>query len=266
MKQITAINFNNLRNDEFLGLQSEGVKFAKAITEKDMQQSITAYEKSLLALEEFLKASVTESKAKLAAQLDSERNTIYSSCRKVAQASTNFPDAEAAETGAKIWKVFSENPSPTRINQAQSTGILKNIIAGLKIIDNEKLEACGFKVWLDKLETVNNQYIEADMARFTERGQRELDQGKRLRAECAEAYKFVALAATVKAAAGNEACNQFVESMNAAVLAKKQQVSIRKARPKQSSDPGDNNASDLGATTAQPAQHNSVTAGVNNAA
>lgn len=273
MKQITSIAFTTLRNDEFLGLQSEGVKFAKAITDKEIQKAITDYETAVQNLASFLEASITESAAKQAGKLDSERNEVYMACRRVAQASTCFPDAAAAETGALIWKVFSESPNPSRINQAQSSGILMNIIQGLKNIGDEKLEACGFKVWLDKLETANNQFMEADMARFSEQGKKEFEYTRKLRAACVEAYKVMIAAATFKAAAGSESCNQFLESLNAAVVAKKSQIKARKGRAKQKTDVANttnaatvNAADNAEAVNAAPTTDNASTVGVANAA
>ncbi|MCQ2107540.1 MAG: DUF6261 family protein [Fibrobacter sp.] len=276
MKNMTIINFPSLRNDEFLGLHTEGVKYAKAVTDTEIQQAATDYETAVQNLGDFLKASITETAASLAKNLDEERNKIYVACRNVAKAAARIPDASAAETGALICKIFSESPSPLNNNQVQSTGIILNIIQGIKDIEAEKLEACGFKEWLERLESVNNKFVEADMARFSESGSRELEHCKKLRAACVEAYNVMVGAATFKAAAGSESCKVFLESMDAAVVAKKQQVKIRRER--KNNEQGENgkpanNATDNAAVNtenaadnAAPTTDNASTVGVENAA
>lgn len=230
MARIAAINFRNLRNGEFRFFHVEGVDFAKAITDEDLLPAIEAYESAVQELSNYLESSILESSAKKVQDLDHERNSVYMACRKVAKACVKFPDESAAETGALIWKVFDVNPSPIHLNQAQSTNVLLNIVNGLKNVDEEKLVACGFKVWLDKLESVNNQFIAFDEMRISERAQRELELGKRLRGACIEAYETLICAASFKAVNGSESCKNFLVQMNAAVLEKRQQVRTRKLR------------------------------------
>ncbi|MCQ2109158.1 MAG: DUF6261 family protein [Fibrobacter sp.] len=265
MTQITAIKFTNFRNGEFRALHTEGVDFAKAITDKDVKQVVAAYEKSVQDLSEFMEASILETTASLVKKLDADRNEIYKSCRRVAQASMNFPDAEAAATGAQIWKVFSENPSPINMNQAQSTDVLLNIVNGLKNIGDEKLTACGFKVWLDKLEEVNNQFIATDETRISERAQKELEQGKKLRAACYDAYYAVVNAASYKAFEGSESCKAFLEAMTTAIHEKCQQVKARAVR-KYNKKKAAENAANEAANEAAPTTDSVSTVGVENAA
>lgn len=236
---ITSITFSALRNDEFYGLLSEGLTLAKAITDKEIQKAVTDFEAAIKNLSDFLEASITANAERQARDLDAERNTIYKACRKVANASRSIPDASAAETGALIWKVFDESPSPIRMNQAQSTGALLNIIQGIKKIDEEKLVACGFKEWLDRLEDVNTRYMNADMVRFSERSKREVENCKNLRIACVDAYNVIVGAAYFKAANGSEPCITFLESMDKAVVAKKLQLKIRRERKKKNT-PEDN--------------------------
>ena len=271
MKKIHNLYANSLRNDEFYGLFSEGVNLAKSITDKEAKQAIADYEESVKNLGRFLEMNLDESAEHQASKLDSMRNSIYVSCRRVAQGYLNFPDQEKAEICANIWKIFNKNPNPLRLNQAQSSGAILNVIQAVRDLGDEELEAIGFKIWIDKLEEVNSKFIDADMERFTERGKRELKQGRKLREACYEAFSVVATAAALKAASGSESCITFIDSMNAAIDAKKRQVKVRsKARPKSSADSGSNSnpgeSADNGEVIAQPAQHNSVTARVENAA
>ncbi|SHK64611.1 DUF6261 family protein [Fibrobacter sp. UWEL] len=236
MKTINAIAFRNLRNDEFYGIHSEAVDFAKAITDKTVLPLITSYEASVKELSNFLETNLSETAARQASELDAERNKYYASCRNTARSLQNFPDETAAANGAKIWKAFEENASPIGLNQAQSTGIILNIIQTLRNLGDDILESCGFKVWLDKLEEINNQFQEADRKRFTEKALHELEQGKRLRQACVEAFNLLAAMATVKSSLGDEACSNFIDNMNAAISAKKIQLKLRKERSKQGTD------------------------------
>lgn len=224
---ITSISFTLLHNKEFMGLHSEGVNLAKAITDKDVQKAVAEYEKSVTALSEFMKASFADSMEKKAHDLDAERNNIYMASRKVANAITRIPDASIAETGEQIWRLFDSTPSPIRANQAESTGIFDSIVMGLKEIEEEKLVACGFKEWLERLETANRQFMEADLARFSERCQKEIENCRILRAACIKAYNVLVGAAFFKAAEGNESCSNFLDRMDKIVIAKKVQVKMR---------------------------------------
>lgn len=232
MKKIKNITTKTLRNDEFYGLFSEGLNLAKSITDIEAQQAIAAYETSIKELAKFLETDLSESAEHMASLLNTKRNSVYISCRRVAQGFLNFPDKEQTETCAKIWKIFSESPNPTRLNQAQSTGVILNIVQGIRKIGDESLNAVGFKIWIESLAQLNDEFMEMDMARFAERGNREQDHGKKLRIACYEAFTVVAAAATLKAASGSESCITFIDSMNAAIAAKKLQVKIRQSRPK----------------------------------
>lgn len=238
MKKIHNLYANSLRNDEFYGLFSEGVNLAKSITDKEAKQAIADYEESVKNLGRFLEMNLDESAEHQASKLDSMRNSIYVSCRRVAQGYLNFPDQEKAEICANIWKIFNKNPNPLRLNQAQSSGAILNVIQAVRDLGDEELEAVGFKIWIDKLEEVNSKFIDADMERFTERGKRELKQGRKLREACFEAFSLVAAAATLKAAAGSESCINFIDAMNCAIDAKKRQVKSRsKPRTKKNTAP-----------------------------
>lgn len=270
MKKINAITTRTLRNAEFLGLFSEGLKQAKTITDMEAQQAIAAYEVAVNNLAGFLETSINESTERIASQLNAKRNTVFASCRMVARASQNYPDSEKARICAKIWKVFEESPNPRHLNQAQATGAILNVIHAIRDLGDESLEAVGFKIWIDSLADANDKFVEADMARFTERGQRELELGKKLRSACYEAFSIVAAAATLKAASGSKSSIAFIDSMNATIDAKKQQVKSRsKAHPKSCADSGSSNTGETaanGEVIAQPASHNSVTARVGYAA
>ncbi|MCQ2108859.1 MAG: DUF6261 family protein [Fibrobacter sp.] len=273
MKMITSITFSLLHNDEFKGLHSEGVNLAKAITDKDVQKAVAEYESSVNALSEFLKASFTDSMEKKAHDLDIERNDIYVASRKVAMAATKIPDASVAEIGEQISKLFDSTPSPIKANQAESTGIFDSIIQGLKVFDEEKLAACGFKEWAERLETANRQFMEADLARFSKRCQKEIENCKILRAACIKAYNILVGAAFFKAAEGSESCSNFLECMDKLVIAKKVQLKMRqkpkkkeKAENAATTEATETAANNEAANNAAPTTDNDSTVGVENAA
>lgn len=230
MKNITAINFKNLRNNEFRSIMEDSVKFAKDIAEEDITASVTAFERTVSEYGEFLETSVEESLARRASVLDAERTAVYSSCKKVAKALTNIPDAGVSETGTQIWRVFESVPDPRGRNQSESTGIILKVVESLKNIDTEKLNTSGFATWLTKLESANSKYTEADRERNSERGRRELEHGKKLREACTEGYRVLVAVITAKAVTGDAHCEDFIDRMNGVISAKKVQLKIRKGR------------------------------------
>lgn len=240
MKTINAITYNRLRNDEFFGLLSHGATLAKAISEKDLQAPINAFSNAVKTLGEFLETSFAESAATQAGLMDKERNAVYSSCKRVAQGSLDYPDEAQASVWAQVWRVISESPNPLNFNQVQSTGIYLNLVNALHKIGDESLESVGFKVRLDQLEEANGKFMESYNARLTERGKHELEQTKKLRATCQEEFnKFIALA-TYKAAEGSAACNTFIDSMNEAIDVKKSQLKARSgAKAKKPPEPAE---------------------------
>lgn len=250
---INSISYRLLRNNEFFGLHSQGVTFARELAEKDLQATIAAYESSVKELGEFLEASFTESSETQAKLMDKDRNAVYVSCKRVAQGSLDFPDAAIANVWAQVWRVLSESQNPLNLNQVQSTGVYLNLVSALRKIGDEALDSIGFKVRLDQLEQANLRYMEADNARLTDRGKRELEVAKKLRDACLAAYGKLVLAVNYKASIGNEPCLAFVHKMNEAIDGKKAQVKARTTRSKKKTE-----ASAQGAAPAQevaPAQH-----------
>lgn len=230
MKNITSINFKTLRNDEFRSIMNDGVQFAKAITNDDAKDIIASFEVSVNAFGDFLETNVEDSLERVASGLDSERNAIYASCKKVAKALLNYPDESIAEVGTQIWRVFNKAPDPRGLNQSQSTGVILGVIESLANIDAAKLKTCGFKVWMEKLVIANDKYMDADRARNSERGKRELEQGKKLRESCTEAYRIVSAYATAKAALGDTTCANFIDCINGVISSKKVQLKSRKRK------------------------------------
>lgn len=270
MKTINAMTFKNLRNDEFYGLFCQGVKFAREISEKDLQASINGLDSVVKELGEFLETSFAESSETLASQLDKERNAVYLSCKRVARGSVDYPDEAQAAVWAQVWRVIDESPNPLCNNQVQSTGIFLNLIASLRRIGDEALESVGFKVRLDQLEEVNAKFMDADNVRLTERGKRELELTKKLRTACMEAFDKLVLDVTYKASNGSAACGTFIDSMNEAIDVKKAQVKARSAaKPKKKDDSKNaaNSAADAAeAANAAPTSDNASSVGVENAA
>lgn len=270
MKTINAITYNRLRNDEFFGLLSHGVTLAREITEKDLQSPINAFAAAVKELGEFLETSFAESAAAQAGLMDKERNSVYSSCKRVSQGSLDYPDEAQAAVWAQVWRVISESPNPLTNNQVQSTGIYLNLISALRKIGDDALESVGFKVRLDQLEAANSKFMECYNARLTERGQRELEHTRKLRDASLEAFNKLVALATYKEAEGSAACGTFIDSMNEAIDVKKAQVKARSAaKPKKKDDSKNaaNSAADAAeAANAAPTTDNASSVGVENAA
>lgn len=227
MKTTTAINFNILRNEEFLSIMNDCLQFAKAIADDEAKSIIAFFETTVNDFGNHLETSTVDSLDKVAGKLNAKRSAIFASCKKVAKALLNYPDESISETGQQICRVFNKVPNPHNLNQSQSTGVILGVIESLENIDAANLEACGFKIWKEKLVMANDEYMEADRARNSERGKRELELDKKLRKACREAYRVVSAYAVAKAALGDTTCEDFVDCVNGVVGAKKTQLKSR---------------------------------------
>ena len=159
--KIHALNYRTLRNEEFLGLHKYFVEQTASITSEEIRKSIEAYRTSVTEYANLIEVSVDESAARAVSRLDSERNAAYSSCRNFAKSLKSLADSGVVATGERLRKIFAENADPTRLNQDQSTGTFTNLINTLKEIGDDKLSACGFKPWLENLESKHNEYLTA---------------------------------------------------------------------------------------------------------
>lgn len=156
MMKINTICYNRLRNDEFLGLHKNVVELTESIKGEEIRPSIEAYRKAVTEYANLIEVSVDESAASIVSRLDKERNAAYAACRNFAKSLRSLADKDVVATGERLRKIFAENADPFYLNQDQSTGVFTNIVNSLKAIDDAKLDACGFKPWLENLEKKNN--------------------------------------------------------------------------------------------------------------
>ena len=155
MMKINTICYSRLRNDEFLGLHQNIVELTASITGEEIRPSIEAYRKAVTEYANLIEVSVDESAASIVSRLDKERNAAYAACRNFAKSLKSLADKDVVATGERLRKIFAENADPFYLNQDQSTGVFTNIVNTLKAIDDAKLDACGFKPWLENLEKKN---------------------------------------------------------------------------------------------------------------
>ncbi len=238
MMKINTICYNRLRNDEFLGLHKNIVELTESIKGEEIRPSIEAYCKAVTEYANLIEVSVDESAARAVSRLDSERNAAYSSCRNFAKSLKSLADSGMVATGERLRKIFAENADPFYLNQDQSTGVFTNIVNSLKAIDDAKLDACGFKPWLENLEKKNNDYLAAVQTRNREHAARENGLTKVYRERCLDAFGIVATLAIGKATLeSDEGCTQFIKAVNSHIDQKKVHLKLRKGKGKVTKTP-----------------------------
>ena len=231
--KINTICYNRLRNYEFLGLHENIVELTASITNEEIRPSIDAYRKIVTEYANLIEVDVGETAASIAARLNKERNAAYAACRNFAKSLKSLADQDAVATGELLCKIFAENATPVYLNQDQSTGIFTNVINSLKAIDDVKLDACGFKPWLENLEKKNDDYLAAVQARNKELAAKKTGVTKVYRERCLDAFGLVATLAIGKATLENdEGCTQFIKAVNSLIDQKKVHLKLRKGKGK----------------------------------
>lgn len=233
MMKINTICYNRLRNDEFLGLHQNIVELTASITGEEIRPSIEAYRKAVTEYANLIEVSVDESAASIVSRLDKERNAAYAASRNFAKSLKSLADKDVVATGERLRKIFIENADPFYLNQDQSTGVITNIVNSLKAIGDAKLEACGFKPWLENLEKKNNDYLAAVQTRNKELAAKENGLTKVYRERCLDAFGIVATLAIGKATLeSDEGCTQFIKAVNSHIELKKAHLKLRKGKGK----------------------------------
>ncbi|SOE56176.1 hypothetical protein SAMN05720781_1051 [Fibrobacter sp. UWT3] len=237
MMKIHALNYRTLRNEEFLGLHKYFVEQTASITSEEIRKSIEAYRTSVTEYANLIEVSVDESAARAVSRLDSERNAAYSSCRNFAKSLKSLADSGVVATGERLRKIFAENADPTRLNQDQSTGTFTNLINTLKEIGDDKLSACGFKPWLENLESKHNEYLTAVQNRNKEIASKVADANKVYRERCLDGFGIVTTLAIGKATLDkDEGCIQFINAVNSHIDQKKVHLKLRKGKGKNTTE------------------------------
>ena len=233
MMKINTICYNRLRNDEFLGLHKNIVELTASITGEEIRPSIEAYRKAVTEYANLIEVDVDETAASVVSRLDKERNAAYAACRNFAKSLRSLAGKEVVATGERLRKIFTENADPFYLNQNQSTGVITNIVNSLKAIGDAKLEACGFKPWLENLEKKNNDYLAAVQTRNKELAAKENGLTKVYRERSLDAFCIVATLAIGKATLeSDDGCTQFIKAVNSHIELKKAHLKLRKGKGK----------------------------------
>lgn len=231
--KIHAFNYKTLRNEEFLGLHKNFVEQTACINSEDIRKPIEAYRTTVTEYANLIEVSVDESVGSVVSRLDRERDAAYASCRNFVKSLKSLSDSGVVATGERLRKIFAENADPTRLNQDQSTGTFTNLINTLKEIDEDKLNACGFRPWLENLESKHNEYLTAVQNRNKVISLKVIGANKVYRARCLDAFGLVTTLAIGKATLDkDEGCLQFVNAVNSQIDLKKVHLKLRKGKGK----------------------------------
>ena len=91
---------------------------------------------------------------------DDERDNVYTGFTGSLRSLTRFPDGGIAQSATKLLLITDKyGAGVARLPQRQETGVIKNIIAELRMSKNIMLlQNTGLAMWLDKLEQANNEF------------------------------------------------------------------------------------------------------------
>ena len=91
---------------------------------------------------------------------DNERDNVYTGFTGSLRSMTRFPEAIIAQSATKLLLITDKyGEGVARLPQREETGVIKNIIAELRMPENTTLlQSTGLAMWLSKLEEANTKF------------------------------------------------------------------------------------------------------------
>lgn len=231
MLVLNPLAYSRLRNDEFLGLHKLFIEKTDCLSVVSLKPFIERYANSIEDYRRFVEVNLEQTLAKNVQSLIEDRNRVYCACVNFVKSLKGHPDAGCRETGELLLQIFREYPNPIHFNQAQATGVYDKLLASLRAVDKSRVDRCGFSLWLDNLESMENAYLEATRKRGCEDSALATRKNYLLRKNCLDCFKdLVNLCVSGELMTGNAEFVEFMDSLNREIENKKVQLKIRKTR------------------------------------
>lgn len=186
MMEIQKTDFSKFLQNQDFALHSLILPEVKKLTDEHLPAVVQPYEEAFNHFDEALKTGGTSPHSKRLAELDKLRDDAYTGARAHIRNMKKHFDAEKAETAYQAEIIFERYGNPTRLAYLQEDAVLRNLITDLRTFDNaatepeedrpvvqnadgatNRLALIGLREWVDRLETVNNDF----MAVYTQRNE-----------------------------------------------------------------------------------------------
>ena len=248
-KQIEALDFNYLDQAETYQYMVDQLARAKASTPlmTKLGTEIGAWESSMQAFDVAFRRATTAGQTKVVETLDEERDTLYTGLNGTVNNATKSPIAGQKAAATELLEPFKRYDVKTGGEYQQETMRLDQLCQDLLTNYSSQLTALGITAWVEALQSKNQEFQAAMIARTNEQAGYVKSELTQLRQQMIVAYRAVVkLGNVVFIYEGDSAYATTIDQMNAEVRHYKQII----ARKGGSS--GSSNSS--GGTTPTPSQ------------
>ena len=159
---VKSINLANARLMDFYQVMSLVIGFLSKedLVALNLALEAGAFKSAFDILEKAVKQAEKTGVTEEIIAADDERDNIYTGFTGTVRNMLRFPDAEIAQSAAKLLLITNKyGSSVTRLPQREETAVLKSMVSELKNAENNVLlQKTGLTMWVDKLDESNNKF------------------------------------------------------------------------------------------------------------
>lgn len=245
-KAIQHLDLTRLRVEEDFGFQKLTIAEVDKLPLADskpgytlgLKTAVEAFRQAYGKFDDALKASATVPAAKVAAEMDAQRDESWRAMREYVKATMAYPVFDIAQTAAEVYDLFKKYGDLATLPQTEETGRLHNLLQDLSAIDSERMLAANFTTPFEHLRQCEKDFLVAAGERAAQEGAVEVGIIKQSRiaadAACRTLTDMVNALAIVN---GAEPYKPFVEPVNAHIDRMKAVLAARRTKAKNSPNP-----------------------------
>lgn len=209
MTQIKELDLGKQRQEESFGFHALASAETAKCSDEKIKPLQTAYTAALSAFDAALKTGGSHPLSETVVRLDGLRDNAYSGLAAQIRNSVHHFDPDKAATAREADLILRKYGSPCALPYLEENGVLHNLIQELKTFDNhqsvdrpdvvllsepatDRLTTIGAAEWLERLEVVNTQFLEAFANRNTSQADVVTGASKAARTAVDDAYRAIA--------------------------------------------------------------------------
>lgn len=171
--EIQKTDFSKFLQNQDFALHTLILAEVKTLTDEHLPAVVESYEEAFNHFDETLKTGGTSPHSKRLAELDKQRDDVYTGMRAHVRTMRRHFNREKAETAYEVEIIFERYGNPTRLPYLQEDAVIRNLITDLRNFDAASippveervpgetygLTKIGLTEWAEQLETVNNDFM-----------------------------------------------------------------------------------------------------------
>lgn len=257
MAQIKELDLGKQRQEESFGFHNlANAETAKCNDEK-VKPLQTAYTTALSVFDAALKTGGTNPLSNTITELDGLRDDAYSGLAAQIRNSLHHFDPSKVAVAREADIILRKYGNPCALPYLEENGVLHNLIQELRLFHNhqddnrpdvvssdipatDRLTAIGAIEWLERLDVVNTQFLEAFSARNTAQAEVVTGASKAARTEVDNAYRAVVKRINALAEVNGDADYlSVINALNSLIDRQKSVLAARKTTNKKKKDDSD---------------------------